>query len=82
MWHEGANYPFLNNKYFKSYKDFFINKLKQNKVEVVYTIMPLWGEDSPDNVLKFILNKNCIKKTVVNNFLNSYAIENCEEIKK
>ena len=81
VWHEGANYPFSDNKYFKTYKNFFINKLKENRVKVAYTIMPLWGEDSPDKALNSILNESCIKKTIINDFLNSYLIENCSEIK-
>jgi len=80
VWHEGANYPFENNKYYNLYKKFFINKLKENKVEIIYTLSPLWGDDS-DNILKPLSDKKCVKKTVITNILNSYFIKDCADLK-
>ena len=81
VWHEGANYPFENNEYYILYKKFFISKLKENRVEIIYTLSPLWGEDDPDNILKPLSDKKCIKKTVITNILNSYFIKDCADLK-
>ena len=79
VWHGGANYPLKGHEYFEKYKNFFISKLNEHKIEVVYTIKPLWGEDV-DNVLKPILDKNCVKKTVLTNILNKYLIHKCNDL--
>jgi len=81
VWHEGANYPFENNKYYNLYKKFFISKLKENQVEIIYTLSPLWGVDNSDNILKPLSDKKCVKKTVITNILNSYFIKDCAELK-
>ena len=67
-----------NSKYFKIYKNFFINKLKENKIEIVYIVKPLWGGD---DVFEKGLNKNCIKKMKITEILDSYLLQQCEELK-
>ena len=71
--------PVKNSKYFDVYKQFFIDKLKENEVEIVYTIKPLWGEY---DVLEAILNKNCIKKVKITEILESQLLLSCQELKK
>ena len=34
----------LKNKYFPVWREFLIKKLKENRIEVIYTIKPLMGE--------------------------------------
>ena len=65
-------------KYFKSYKKFFIKQLKENKIEIVYTVEPLTGDD---DVLKDILNKECINKTQVTEILISHLLLTCDDLK-
>ena len=36
--HENASYPFEGHKYHKFYKEHFSNKIKDNDIEVIYTI--------------------------------------------
>ena len=36
----GISHPKTNNKYFKDFQDFFIKKIKENKIEVIYTAKP------------------------------------------
>ena len=67
-----------NSKYFKIYKSFFINKLKENKIEIAYIVKPLWGGD---DVFEKGLNKNCIKKMKITEILDSYLLQQCEELK-
>ena len=56
---------------------FFVDKLIKNKIQVVYIIKPLWGDD---NVLETILDNNCLKKTSLTNILDSYFLENCKSL--
>ena len=86
-WHEGVTYPsFFHGAYINYkknigiYRNFFIGKLNENKIEVVYTIKPFAGLDA-DDVFKLILDKNCVKKTVLTNILNRYLIHKCNDLK-
>ena len=77
VWHAGANYPEKGHKYFNIYKNFFIEKLKENKIEVVYTIKPLWGDD---DVLKNILDESCYEKKIMNGNLIEQSILKCIDL--
>tara|TARA_Y100000590_G_C15743785_1_gene1021239 strand:- start:3094 stop:4683 length:1590 start_codon:yes stop_codon:yes gene_type:complete len=79
VWHSGANYPEINHKYFLLYKKFFLKKLIENKVEVVYVVKPLWGDD---DVLRNILNQDCYSKEIINDNLIEQSLLNCEQLKK
>ena len=66
-------------KYFKMYKRLFINQLNQNRIEVAYVIKPLWGND---DVFEKSLSQSCFKKIKVTEILDSYILQECEELKK
>ena len=68
-------------KYFKMYKRLFINQLNQNKIEVAYVIKPLWGNIN-DDVFEKSLSQSCFKKIKVTEILDSYILQECEELKK
>ena len=85
-WHAGTTYPSVFNsedtqfqKNFETYRNFFIDKLNENKIEVVYTIKPFFGLEA-DDVFKFVLDKNCVKKTVLTSILNRYLIHKCNDL--
>ena len=65
-------------KYFKSYKKIFIEQLKENRIEVAYTIKPLWGGNE---VFEKGLSKNCFKKIKITEILDIYILQNCNELK-
>ena len=65
-------------KFFKIYKNFFIDKLKENKIEIIYIVKPLW---SGDKFFEKGLDKNCIKKTKITEILDSYLLQQCVELK-
>ncbi len=65
-------------KYFKKYKKLFINQLKENKIKVTYLIKPLWQNNE---VFEKALNTNCFKKVKVTEILDSYILQDCEELK-
>jgi hypothetical protein len=76
-WGEFHAYPTKGSKYFEIYRKFFIDKLKENKIEIVYIIKPLWGED---NILKSVLNENCVEKKIITDILESQLLLKCEDL--
>ena len=59
------------------YKRFFIDKLKENKIEIVYTIEPLVGDN---DVLDEILDNSCVKKTQITEILHSHLLLQCKDL--
>ena len=54
-----------------------INKLKENKIEIVYIIKSLWrGNDFFENGL----SKNCYTKKEITKVLDSYLLQQCKEL--
>ena len=77
-WYKNHVYPGINHEYFDIYRNFFIKKLTQNQIEVVYIIKPLLGDD---NVLDTIIDKKCVKKVALSNILDGYLLS-CYRISK
>jgi len=69
--------PDKNSKYFDIHKKFFLDKLKENKIEIVYVVKPLWGGD---DIFEKNLNKNCYTKNEVTKVLDSYLLNGCEDL--
>ena len=67
------------NKYFKTYKEFFINKIKLNKIKAIYIIKPLWGGN---DVLENTINSDCFTLNSITKIVNLYNLKNCEDIIK
>jgi hypothetical protein len=65
-------------KHFKKYKQLFVNQLKENKIEIAYLIKPLWQSNE---VFEEGLNMNCYKKIKVTEILDSYILQECEDLK-
>ena len=76
-WFKHHVYPVKGHKYFEIYRNFFINKLKENKIEIVYTIKPLWGDD---DVLDSILDNKCVKKSKITDILDSHLLLDCKDL--
>ena len=66
-----------NSKFFKIYKKFLIEKLKVNEIEIIYIVKPLWGGD----IFAKSLNNSCFKKIKVTKILDTYLIQQCEDLK-
>ena len=65
QWHHATvSFPVKKQKYFSSYKNFFINSLKKNQIEIIYII----GNIDRD-ILSLILDTNCYKQQVVGNIV-------------
>ena len=69
-WHvfDGTDYPQVGNKYYNSYKKLFINKIKKNNIEVIYTILPVDAHK-----YTIILMRSCFKKNQIRKFLVSHS---------
>ena len=78
FWYEYHGYPTKENKYHTNYKNFFIDKLKKNQIEIIYTIKPLYGDK---NVLKDILEEDCLIKKTHTKILHSNTITECKSLK-
>ena len=78
VWFEYHVYPTKGQEYFDIYKEFFINKLKSNKIEIIYTIKPMWGGE---DFYEDIINPECLKKSQVTKILDAHLILKCDHLK-
>ena len=78
FWWGHHGYPDKNNKYFYLWKKFLLKKIKENNIEVIYTILPMAGEE---DILISILNKNCYSEKKLRKDLKKQILENCQELK-
>ena len=71
----GVAHPLKDNEYFQQYQNFLIEKIKENKIKVIYTIKPA-------NIffLKQALGKKCIKTSNVSNVLDAHSVLNCAKL--
>ncbi len=72
----GISHPKLENKYFKDFQEFFIKKIKENKIEVIYTAKP-----ADVSFLKDMLGEKCIKTSNVDIILDAHLLINCDKLK-
>ena len=78
VWYEYLVNPSKGTIYYDIYKSFFIQKFKENNIQVVYLIKPLWGGN---NIFENVLNSNCYKKDKVTEKLDIYTLLPCEDLK-
>jgi len=69
---DGVSYPLKDNKYHEYYKKFYNLKLKEKKIEVIYTILPL-----TIGTIDFILKKDCFSSLKINPILFEHRLKNC-----
>ena len=70
--------PDKNNKYFYLWKKFLLNKIKENNIEVIYTILPMAGEE---DILINTINEKCYSEKKIRNDLKIQILKNCQELK-
>ena len=71
----GVSHPLKDNKYFPDFQEFFIQKIKKNKIQIIYTIKPVHV-----SFLKDLLGEKCIKTFNVDNMLNAHLVLNCAKL--
>tara|TARA_B100000029_G_scaffold224616_1_gene222485 strand:+ start:1791 stop:3356 length:1566 start_codon:yes stop_codon:yes gene_type:complete len=76
QWHHPTvSFPIRGQKYFEIYKSFFINNIKRNNIDVVYSIGKVEKE-----ILGLILANNCFKTEKKGKIIFSHTIfKNCED---
>ena len=74
---DGTAFPIKESKYFDNYKKFFINQLKKNNIEIIYT-----SEEIDHKIIYDYLSKACFAKKKIKSFFTSFELnKNCEELK-
>ena len=80
FWHSGVGSPNKGDKYFNVYRNFFIKKLKENKIEVIYSVEPIFLSDVEGEILKPILDEKCFNKITLTDIVDSFLILKCKEL--
>ena len=72
---DGTDFPQKGNKYYNSYKSLLINIIKNNNIEVVYTISP-----QKSRILYDYIDKSCFLEIEISETLKSHELKKCSEI--
>lgn len=79
IWWRHHLYPSPNEKYFDVWKKFLLKKIIKEKIDVIYTVHPLEGED---NVFLGLIKNDCYELKKINSILSLHTInKDCEELK-
>ena len=78
IWWRHHIYPEPDKKYFVNWKDFLINKIINENIEVIYTIKPLEGEH---NIFDGLISKDCYSNEKKNKILVLQTLNDCNELK-
>jgi len=72
----GVAHPIEGLKYFETYRAFFIKKIKDNNIEVIYTIKPInaW-------FFKGILSEKCLETSNLDTNVSIHLILECDDLK-
>ena len=65
-------------KFYKNYKKLLVNKIKKNKIKIVYLIKPLFASEK---IFENSINENCYKKLEITEILDAYLIKECNDLK-
>ena len=79
QWHHpSVSFPLKDNKFFSTYKNYFIAKTKNKKIETIYEIT-----ENKNLVVEFILSESCLSaKKRLNKMLVKVELENnCKDLK-
>ncbi len=63
--------------HFLNYKKILIDQIKKNNIEIAYLIKPFWSDDK---IFEKGLNNNCYKKIQLTSILDSYILQDCEDL--
>ena len=78
VWYGYHVNPNRGDKYYKIYQNFFLNKLKENKVEVVYLVKPLWAGNN--TIFEETINDECFEKNNLTEILDIYVLLKCKDL--
>jgi len=64
FWYDFHGYPSKDNKFFSYWKNFVIEKIKENKITNIYVLKPLHGDNNPlENIFGHCLEKKIFSTT-------------------
>lgn len=72
-WFDPLSVPNITNKYFNSYKKFFLKKLKEKEIQTVYVV----GKKKLDYFIRVIDDKNCFSLETINEISLKVNIIDC-----
>ncbi len=72
---DGASFPVKGNKYYLNYKNYFFEKIKNNKIQVIYIIS--LGSEVSNRFVYDYLDKNCIVEHIFTKQFKKYEINKC-----
>ena len=64
--------------YFKEWKSFLINKIKEAEIKTIYTIHPLEGEK---NIFQDLISAECYIEKKINEILTKQEIKICTDLR-
>ena len=64
-------------KYFLEWKKFLLNKIIENKIEAIYTVHPLEGEE---NIFQDLLDEKCYSNKKLNEILVLQILKRCDDL--
>ena len=74
IWWRHHIYPVSGQKYFKEWKNFLLSKIKNENIEVIYTVHPLEGEH---DIFEGVVDNDCVSKKNLNEILVIQILKNC-----
>ena len=79
QWHHpSVSFPLRGNKFFETYKNFFITKIKKNKIVNIYETQ----ENDDKIITRLVLAENCFSKKRLGEMLIKLKLNyNCKELK-
>ena len=73
-WYDNLSIPEKKNKFYYEYKNFFLSKIKNNKIQYVYII---GAKDEKMFFTEFIDNSDCIVSNKLNELLVEFQLNKC-----
>lgn len=72
-WFDNLSVPDKKNNYFEIYKNFFIKKLKEQKIKVIYIV----GDEKKQYLKNIFVNQGCYSENTINQITKVLYIKTC-----
>jgi hypothetical protein len=78
QWHHpSVSFPLRKQKYYETYKEYFVKSLKKNNIENIYEV-----SNSSSNILQLVIDKKCFSEERLTNILIKYNLKTeCNDFK-
>ena len=77
IWWRHHIYPVPGYEYYNDWKNFLLTKIKRDKIDVIYTVHPLEGEN---DIFEGMISKECYSTKRLNEILTVQKLTNCSEL--